>query len=48
MIWCPGGYLRFSAPVTLDRYQGDEIVEHYQEPGFFGETYFAHHLHGEH
>jgi hypothetical protein len=47
MIRHPGGYLRFSGPVTLDRYEGDEVVEHYEEPGSFEETSFAHHLHGE-
>ena len=47
MIRYPGGYLRFSGPVKLDCYQGDEVVEHYEETGSFEETYFAHHLHGE-
>ena len=28
IIRYPGGYLRFSGPVSLDRYQGDEVVEH--------------------
>jgi len=46
MIRYPGGYLRFSGPVKLDCYVGDEVVEHYEEPGSFEETYFAHRLHG--
>jgi hypothetical protein len=47
LIRYPGGYLRFSGPVRPDRYQGDEVVEHCEEPGSFEQTYFAHHLHGE-
>ena len=46
MIRYPGGFLRFSGPVTRHGYQGDDVVEHCKEPGSFEETYFAHHLHG--
>ncbi len=46
LIRYPGGYLRFSAPVSLDLYEGDELIEHYEEPGSFEETYFARELHG--
>jgi len=46
MVRYPGGYLR---PRRRDAglLSGDEAVEHYEEPGSFEETYFAHHLHGE-
>ncbi len=47
LIRYPGGYLRFSSPVSLDHYEGDELIEHYEEPGTFEETYFARELHGE-
>ena len=47
MIRYPGGYLRFSAPVSFDHYEGDELIEHYEEPGSFEQTYFGRHLHEE-
>ena len=47
IIRYPGGYLRFSGPVSLDRYQGEEIVEHYEEPGSFEQCYFGREIHGE-
>ena len=43
----PGGYLRFSGPVSLDRYQGGELVEHYEETGSFEECYQASEIHGD-
>jgi hypothetical protein len=46
LIRYPGGYLRFLALVSLDCYQGNEIVEHYEETGFFEECYFASEIHG--
>ena len=47
LIRYPGGYLRFAGPVRLDRYQGDELVEHYEEDGSFEQSFFARELHGE-
>jgi hypothetical protein len=43
----PGGYLRFSGPVSLDRYQGGELVEHFEETGSFEECYQASEIHGD-
>ena len=43
----PGGYLRFAGPVTLDRYQGGEVVEHYEEHGSFEQCYFGRAIHGK-
>jgi hypothetical protein len=47
IIRYPGGYLRFSGPVSLDRYQGGKVVEHYEEIGSFEQCYFARDIHGE-
>lgn len=47
LVRYPGGYLRFSAAVSLDHYEGDKLVEHFEEPGSFEETYFARELHGD-
>ncbi len=47
IIRYPGGYLRFSGPVTLDRYKGEELLEHYSELGSFEECYWQHGIHGE-
>ena len=43
----PGGYLRFAGPVTLDQYEGDEVVEHWEDQGSFEECYWQHAIHGE-
>ena len=43
----PGGYLRFSGPVSLDRYQGERVIEHFEELGSFEQCYFGRELHGE-
>jgi len=42
VIRYPGGYLRFAGPVSLDRYQGGELVEHYEESASFELCYLAH------
>ena len=47
LIRYPGGYLRFAGPVTLDRYEGDEVVEHWEDLGSFEECYWQHGIHGE-
>ena len=47
LIRYPGGYLRFAGPVTLDRYEGDEVVEHCEDQGSFEECYWQHAIHGE-
>ena len=47
IIRYPGGYLRFSGPVVLDRYNGDELVEHYEAPGSFEQCYWQRDIHGE-
>jgi hypothetical protein len=47
IIRYPGGYLRFSGPVTLDRYQGKGVVEHLEELGSFEQNYYGHEMHGE-
>ncbi len=47
IIRYPGGYLRFSGPVILDRYRGDEVVEHYEEPGSFEQCYWQRDIHGD-
>jgi len=47
LIKYPGGYLRFSGPVSLDCYQGGEVVEHYEETGSFEECYHASEIHEE-
>ena len=47
IIRYPGGYLRFSGPVSLDRYQGEEVVEHLEELGSFEQCYFGRDIHGE-
>jgi hypothetical protein len=47
LIRYPGGYLRFSALVSLDCYEGDEVVEHYEDEGVFEQMYFARHIHEE-
>ncbi len=43
----PGGYLRFSGPVSLDRYEGEQVVEHFEELGSFEQCYFGREIHGE-
>ncbi len=45
LIRYPGGYLRFSGPVSLDCYQGGELVEHFEETGSFEECYQASEIH---
>jgi hypothetical protein len=47
IIRYPGGYLRFAGPVSLDCYQGGEVVGHNEETGFFEQCYFARHIHDE-
>ena len=47
IIRYPGGYLRFSGPVSLDCYRGGEVVEHHEENGFFEQCYFARDIHEE-
>lgn len=47
IIRYPGGYLRFSAPVKMDHYEGDELVEHFEAPSTFEQTYFDRKLHEE-
>ena len=47
IIRYPGGYLRFSAPVSLDRYDGEHLVEHFEELGSFEQCYFGRDIHGE-
>jgi hypothetical protein len=47
LIRYPGGYLRFAGPVTLDRYEGGEVVEHWQDQGSFEQCYWQHTIHGE-
>ena len=47
IIRYPGGYLRFSGPVVLDRYEGGAIVEHYEAPGSFEQCYWQRDIHGE-
>lgn len=47
IIRYPGGYLRFSGPVTLDRYQAEDVVERLAEFGSFEQTYYGHHIHGD-
>ncbi len=47
VIRYPLGYLRFSALVSLDRYQGGELVEHQEGPAVFEQIAFAHHMHDE-
>ena len=47
IIRYPGGYLRFSGPVVLDRYEGGKIVEHYEAPGSFEQCYWQRDIHGE-
>lgn len=43
----PGGYLRFSGPVTLDVCEGENVVEHYEEGGTFEQPWFGEEIHGE-
>jgi hypothetical protein len=45
IIRYPGGYLRFSGPVSLDCYEGSEVVEHYETTGVFEQMYFAREIH---
>ena len=47
IIRYPGGYLRFTGPVSLDRYQDGEIVEHHEELGSFEECYWQREIHGD-
>ena len=47
IIRYPLRYLRFSALVSLDRYQGDERSEHQEGPGVFEQMSFARHIHDE-
>jgi hypothetical protein len=47
VIRYPGGYLRFAGPVSLDRYQGGVLVEHYEETGSFEQNFFGGELHGD-
>jgi hypothetical protein len=47
LVRYPGGYLRFSGPVSLDRCQGEEVIEHYEGTGSFEENFFGHKLHGD-
>jgi hypothetical protein len=47
IIRYPGGYLRFTGPVSLDRYQDDKLVEHYEETGSFEQNFFGGELHGD-
>jgi hypothetical protein len=47
IIRYPGGYLRFSASIKMDHYEGDELIEHYEEPSTFEQTYFDRQLHEE-
>jgi hypothetical protein len=47
VIRYPGGYLRLTGPVSLDRYQGDKLVEHCEETGSFEECYQASEIHGD-
>ncbi len=47
IIRYPGGYLRFTGPVTLDRFEDGEVVEHYEELGSFEECYWQRAIHGE-
>ena len=47
IIRYPLRYLRFSALVSLDRYQGDKFAEHQEGPGVFEQMSFAHHIHEE-
>jgi hypothetical protein len=47
LVRYPGGYLRFSGPVSLDRLEGDEVVEHYEGAGSFEQNYFGQELRGE-
>ncbi len=47
LVRYPGGYLRFSGPVSLDCCQGDEVIEHYEGTGSFEENFFGHKLHGD-
>jgi len=44
MIRYPGGYLRFEALVTLDRYKGGQVVEHHETEGVFEQMYFGRHI----
>jgi hypothetical protein len=41
LIRYPGGYLRFSALVSMNCYQGDQRIEHYEKTGVFEQMYFA-------
>lgn len=47
LVRYPGGYLRFSGPVTLDCLEGGEVVEHYEDAGSFEQNYFGQRLHGD-
>jgi hypothetical protein len=47
LIRYPGGYLRFTGPVTLDRYQGGEVVEHHEQLGSFEQCYWQRVIHGD-
>ena len=47
IIRYPGGYLRFSGPVSLDRYQGEEVIEHVEELGSFEQNFYGHEIHGD-
>ena len=47
IIRYPGGYLRFSGPVVLERYEGGEVAERYEEHGSFEECYWQRTIHGE-
>ena len=47
VIRYPGGYLRFSGPVSLDPYQGGELVEHYEETASFELCYLARDIYGD-
>lgn len=47
IIRYPGGYLRFSGPVSLDCHQGEEVIEHFEELGSFEQCYFGRAIHGE-
>ena len=47
LIRYPGGYLRFSAAVSLNCYRGGLLVEHDEKAGVFEQMYFARTIHEE-
>jgi hypothetical protein len=47
VIRYPGGYLRFTGPVSQDRYQGGKLVEHHEETASFEQNFFGGELHGD-